>query len=167
MVVIGIDPGIERTGIGIVKKEKNKLLLLYQKLITTPSTLSHEMRLKLIYDNISNILDNYEITNAAIEKIFFAKNVKTAISVSEVRGVLILACTLRSIPIFEYTPLQVKQSLSGYGRADKDQIKKLIKILLKLDKGIVSDDVADSIAIAITHINSEKLKEKLKKEVKL
>lgn len=162
MTVIGIDPGLERIGIGIIKKEKNIYNLIYSKLIKTSSKDSYYFRLNKIYNDFSNILSNNQIDQAAIEKIFFAKNVKTAMSVSEVRGILLLACTIHNIPIFEYTPLQIKQSLAGYGNATKDQVKKLIQIILKLDKVPESDDVSDGLALAIVHLNITKTLSKIK-----
>lgn len=162
MVVIGIDPGVEKTGVGIVKNEGKEITLLYHTLIKTSNKLSQDLRLKEIYESLSKILDKFNVDCAVIEKIFFAKNVKTAISVSEVRGVLLLLCALKKIPIYEYTPLQVKQALSGYGRAKKDQIKKLLSILLSTNEKFESDDVTDGIALAITHINSRKLFDKIK-----
>jgi len=162
MIVIGIDPGIERTGIGIVKKESNKYDLIFNKLIKTSSKDSYYFRLNKIFNDFSEILSSFKIDQASIEKIFFAKNVKTAMSVSEVRGILLLALTMNNIPIFEYTPLQIKQSLVGYGNATKDQVKKLIQIILKLDKIPESDDIADGIALAIIHLNISKTFSKIR-----
>lgn len=154
MTVIGIDPGIERTGIGIIKKDDKKLELVYHTLIKTSSKTSHFKRLKQIYDGINKILYQYAVDHASIEKLFFAKNVKTAMSVAEARGVISLAVEQSKIPIYEYTPLQVKQALTGYGRGSKAQIQELVKIVLNLDEVPKPDDVADGIALAITHINT-------------
>ncbi len=155
MNILGVDPGIERTGVCIVSKT-DCLKLVYHALIKTDSSLEHCDRLKIIYDSLNLIISNYKIDQSSVEKLFFAKNVKTAMSVSEARGVILLCLRNNSIPIFEYTPLQVKQALIGYGRATKSQIQDIVKRLLGMNDKIKPDDVADSVAIAITHLNSIK-----------
>lgn len=162
MIAIGIDPGIESTGIGIVELNKNKLNLIHYELISTSSKEKKEFRLRKIYDNLTRILANYKIDFASVEKLFFSKNVKTAITVAEVRGIILLALEQNKIPIFEYTPLQVKQGLVGYGRGTKKQVQELIKIILNIDKIIKQDDIADGIALAIVHLNSCKTLIKIK-----
>lgn len=162
MVAIGIDPGIESTGIGIVELNKNKLNLIHYELISTSSKDKKEFRLRKIYDNLTQILANYKIDFASVEKLFFAKNVKTAITVAEVRGIILLALEQNKIPIYEYTPLQVKQGLVGYGRGTKKQVQELIKIILNIDEVIKQDDIADGIALAIVLLNSYKTLLKIK-----
>ncbi|MCG8569854.1 MAG: crossover junction endodeoxyribonuclease RuvC [Spirochaetes bacterium] len=161
MIIIGIDPGIEKTGIGIIQKEQQKLQLLDSVLIHTSAKLSHQQRLQNIFTELSTIVEKFPVEEAAVEKLFFAKNIKTALTVSEARGVILLALQLKKLPIYEYTPLQVKQALIGYGRATKKQIQELVKIILQLDEIPKQDDVADGIAVAITHIHSMKLKKKI------
>ena len=163
MITIGIDPGIERTGVGIVEEEKGKLKLLYSKLIKTESKLPQSVRLLQLYTELTEIISMYKIDHASVEKLFFIKNVKTAMAVSEARGVILLTLQNKNISIFEYTPLQIKQALVGYGRGTKDQVQYLVKIILSLDEKAIQDDVADGIACAITHINSYKLISKIKK----
>ena len=162
MITLGVDPGIERTGIGIVEQKDNKLRLLESRLIKTSSKLSTPERLCLIYDSLIQFISLYPIDNAAVERLFFAKNIKTALIVSEARGVMLFALQQHGIPIYEYTPLQVKQALIGYGRATKKQIQELVKIILKLDEIPRQDDVADGIALAITHINTFKTLQRIK-----
>ena len=162
MTVIGIDPGIEKTGIGIVQLNDNKLSLIHKELIYTSSKEKFEIRLEKIYNKLFGILSSYELDYASVEKLFFSKNVKTAITVAEVRGIIILALQQFKIPIYEYTPLQIKQGLIGYGRGTKRQVQELIKIILNSDEIEKRDDVADGIALAIVHINTHKTLSKIK-----
>ncbi|HOV13379.1 MAG TPA: crossover junction endodeoxyribonuclease RuvC [Spirochaetota bacterium] len=156
MIVIGIDPGIERTGIGIVENIRGKSNLIFSELIKTNSKLSTSERLAIIFQTLNRITDLYKIDSASVEKLFFAKNTKTAMVVSEARGVLLLSLQLKNIPIYEYTPLQVKQALTGYGSGTKEQVHNLVKIILNLKDLSKQDDVSDGIALAITHIHSQK-----------
>jgi crossover junction endodeoxyribonuclease RuvC len=165
MIAIGIDPGIERTGIGIVESKTNKLELLHQELILTSSINKDPFRLNEIFEKVSLIIKNYKIDFAVIEKLFFAKNVKTAFRVSEVRGVILLALEKFNLPIYEYTPLQIKQGLIGYGRGTKQQIQELVKLILCLDEYPKSDDVADGIACAIVGLNSYRTISRIKGNV--
>ena len=161
----GIDPGIERTGIGIIEYKNSSYKLIFHKLIKTSSKIAHQNRIRIIFDELCLILDKYEIDSASIEKLFFAKNVKTAMTIAEVRGIIFLALEQNNIPIYEYTPLQVKQALTGYGRGTKKQIQELVKIVLKLEEIPKPDDVADGLALAITHMNTIKTLSKIKDNV--
>ncbi len=163
MITIGVDPGIERTGIGIVEVINNKMKLIDSLLIKTSSKLSTPERLLEIYETLEHIVNLYPIDNAAVERLFFAKNIKTALTVSEARGVMLLVLQKNKVPISEYTPLQVKQALIGYGRATKKQVQELVKIILNMEKIEKQDDVADGIALAITHINTHKTLQRIKK----
>lgn len=168
MVTLGVDPGIERCGIGIVQKEGSKLRLIFHKLIKTSSKLSTAERLKIIYSELLTVISRFQIDHGAVERLFFAKNTKTAMVVSEARGVIQLALINSGLPVYEYTPLQIKQALTGYGNATKEQIQKVISKLIITDSGdgsndFETDDVADAVAIAITHINTYKIKERLAK----
>lgn len=156
MKVIGIDPGIERTGVGVVENSDGKSKLIFSELIKTDAKLKTAERLGIIFETLGRITDLYSPDYASIEKLFFAKNVKTAMVVSEARGVILLTLQLRNIPIFEYTPLQVKQALTGYGSGTKDQVHSLVKIILNLKELSKQDDVSDGIALAITHIHNSK-----------
>lgn len=157
MITVGIDPGIERVGVGVIESNGSKLKLLHSQLIHTSSLLSVSERLMKIHKELEQILSIYPVENAAVEEIFFAKNIKTAITVAQARGVILLSLQMHGVLIFEYTPLQVKQAIIGYGRADKIQIQRMIRMILG-DESITSqDDVADAIAMAITHIHSNKM----------
>ena len=161
MITIGIDPGIERIGVGVVESNSGKMRLLAYELIKTPSSMTTAERLSMLYDKLTDFIKEYKADNAAVEELFFARNTTTAIVVAQARGVILLALQKAGLPIYEYTPLQVKQSLLGYGRADKKQIQYMIKMMLG-DSAPKQDDVADAVAIAITHINMNRLNEKLK-----
>lgn len=162
MIVIGIDPGIEKTGIGIVELKNQNFNLVLHQLIRTSSKDSNGSRIKKIYDDLSAILKNNKIDSASIEKLFFSKNVKTAMIVSEVRGIILLALAQNNIPINEYTPLQLKQGLVGYGRGEKRQVQEVVKLILNIKDMNLQDDVADGIALAILHLNISKTMSKIK-----
>lgn len=156
MITIGVDPGIERIGVGVVEQQGSRFILRESRLIKTSSKLTTPERLLIINNELSEIAAAHPITFASVEKLFFAKNIKTAMTVSEARGVILLTLQQQGIPIYEYTPLQVKQALLGYGRATKKQIQEMVKVILKSDELIKQDDVADGIALAITHFNTYK-----------
>ena len=162
MIILGIDPGLAIVGYGIVECKGNKYKALdYGCIITDSKTLFPE-RLKIIYDELSFIIDKYNPADMAVEELFFNKNVKTAIKVGQARGVEVLAGINKGLGIYEYTPLQIKQSVTGYGRADKRQVQDMVKLLLNL-KGIPKpDDAADALAIAICHSSCLKLKDMFK-----
>lgn len=157
MVIIGIDPGYAIVGIGVVEYIGNKFRTLEYNAITTPAGMATTERLKKIYQEMNMYLDKYNPDAVAIEELFFNSNQKTAINVAQARGVLLVAVANRNIPICEYTPLQVKQSVTGYGRADKKQIQTMVKMLLGLNAIPKPDDAADALAIAICHAHSNKM----------
>ena len=158
MIILGIDPGIATTGYGIIKSMKNKLTLINYGCIRTSSKLPFAKRLKKIYNEINKLIKRYKPDKIAVEELFFAKNVKTAMKVGEARGVAVLTAMLNGIKIDEYTPLQVKQALTGYGQASKIQIQKMVKNILRLEKIPRPDVAADALAIAITCSQSKKFK---------
>ena len=153
MVIIGIDPGYAIVGIGVVEYVGNKFRTLEYGAITTPADMSTVDRLKKIYDELTMYLEKYKPDAVAIEELFFNSNQKTAINVAQARGVILVAVRNKNIPICEYTPLQVKQAIAGYGKADKKQVQFMIKTMLKLKDVPKPDDAADALAIAITHYN--------------
>lgn len=157
MIIIGIDPGYAIVGIGVVEYAGNKFRTLEYNAITTPAGMATTERLKKIYQEMNMYLDKYNPDAVAIEELFFNSNQKTAINVAQARGVLLVAVANRNIPICEYTPLQVKQSVTGYGRADKKQIQTMVKMLLGLNAIPKPDDAADALAIAICHAHSNKM----------
>jgi crossover junction endodeoxyribonuclease RuvC len=158
VVVLGIDPGTASLGWGIIKRTKEVAYKVeaYGCIKTDKSNL-FSRRLEEIHRELSKIIKKYEPDIAAVEQLFFAKNVKTAISVGEARGVAILAAAQANLAVAEYTPLQVKQSLVGYGRAEKKQMQKMLKVLLGLEDIPKPDDAADALAIALCHLNSERM----------
>jgi len=154
MIILGIDPGTATTGYGVIENEKGKIKEIAYGCILTKSTESLETRLITIFDELTQIIKKYKPEMVAVEELFFASNAKTAISVGHARGVILLACSKAKVPVYEYTPLQIKQAVCGYGRADKQQVQKMVKALLNLEKIPKPDDAADGLAIAICHANS-------------
>lgn len=151
MRIIGIDPGTGRLGFGVIDIQKNKMSLVAAGVITTPAHTPLPERLSEIYDGLKQIIEETEPAVMSIEKLFFAQNVTTAISVSHARGVAMLAGQQAGLGIAEYTPLQIKQTLTGYGRASKKQMQEMVRLQLKLREAPKPDDCADALAAAITH----------------
>ncbi|MDD5731382.1 MAG: crossover junction endodeoxyribonuclease RuvC [Patescibacteria group bacterium] len=151
MLILGIDPGTATTGWGVVQFEGSKLNAQSCGCILTPAKQNQAMRLAHIFSELEKIIKKTKPDVFAIEKLFFINNIKTAMTVGEARGVCLLVAEQNYIPIFEYTPLQVKQSLTGYGKAEKKQIQMMVKNILKLKEIPKPDDMADALAIAITH----------------
>ncbi|MFA6917997.1 MAG: crossover junction endodeoxyribonuclease RuvC [Candidatus Gracilibacteria bacterium] len=159
MITIGIDPGTATTGFSILEKDrKGKIKLLDYGCIKTASNLKANIRLNQIATDLRTLIKKWKPDFASIEKLFFNKNVKTAIAVSQARGVIIQILTELGIEQAEYTPLEVKSAVCGYGRADKKMVQDMVKILLGLSKVPKPDDAADAIAIALCSINSLKIK---------
>ena len=157
MIIIGIDPGYAIVGIGVVEYVGNKCRTLEYNAITTPAGMPTVERLKKIYTEMTMYIDKYKPNAVAIEELFFNSNQKTAINVAQARGVLLVAVANKNVPISEYTPLQVKQSVTGYGRADKKQIQSMVKMILGLNVIPKPDDAADALALAICHAHSNKM----------
>lgn len=156
MKILGIDPGTAIVGFSIIELENSSLKLLDYGCIYTDKNLPMEERLVIIFNELEKIINKYSPDHMAIEELFYFKNNKTVISVGEARGVILLAGKKNNLSIYEYTPLQVKIGITGYGKADKKQIQLMVKTILKLKEIPKPDDAADAIAIAITHINSLK-----------
>ncbi|MEW6606774.1 MAG: crossover junction endodeoxyribonuclease RuvC [bacterium] len=157
MIVLGIDPGLATTGYGIIKHNE-KLELIHYGSIETRANQPFIIRLQMIYREMKKLLRLYKPDVVVIEEIFFCKNVKTALQIGHVRGVIMLAAIEANSEIAEYTPLQVKQALTGFGRAQKKQIQQMVKILLNLKTIPKPDDAADALAVAICHIHSSKFR---------
>ena len=151
MIIIGIDPGYAIVGIGVVEYVGNKFRTLEYNAITTPAGMPTVERLKKIYTEMTMYIDKYKPDAVAIEELFFNSNQKTAINVAQA------AVANKNVPISEYTPLQVKQSVTGYGRADKKQIQSMVKMILGLNVIPKPDDAADALALAICHAHSNKM----------
>lgn len=154
MRIIGIDPGFALMGYGVVDMEGNRFTPCIYGAITTDKNMDMPQRLKHIYCRLMDIIDEFRPDAAAIEELFFNKNAKTAITVGQARGVAILACANSGLSIYEYTPLQIKQGLIGYGRADKEQVQFMVKAILNLAEMPKQDDTADALAAAICHGHS-------------
>ena len=162
LIIMGIDPGIAIMGFGVISYEGNKLTPIDYGAVTTTADMVMSDRLKTIYCGVVELIEKYKPNAVAIEELFFNTNIKTAIMVGQARGAIIAAAANNDMQIFEYTPLQVKQAVTGYGRADKKQIQQMVKILLNLTTTPKPDDVADALAIAICHGNSSKFADQFK-----
>ncbi len=158
MLVIGIDPGTAITGYGVVQEdERGDLTAIDYGVITTPAKMPMPERLVQLYRQLKEIVLLHRPDSAAVEKLFFQKNVKTAITVGQGRGVAILALAETEISVAEYTPMEIKQSVVGYGGADKNQVQQMVKALLYLEDIPRPDDAADALAVAICHIHSARM----------
>ncbi len=160
MLILGIDPGIARVGWGIIKESSNNSQAVEYGCFTTLATTPEADRLVEINQFIGSLIDRFKPDVMAIEKLFFAANSKTALTVGQARGAILLTASQMNLPTAAYTPLEVKQAITGYGRADKKQIQSMVKSILKLAKPITQDDTADALAIALTHAFSYKLRAK-------
>ena len=159
MIVLGVDPGTAITGFGIIEeKEDQTLKVLDSGAIRTSSSLADWDRLQILYQKIREIILLHQPDCGAVEKLFFQQNVSTAISVGQARGVILLAMAQNGLQVGEYTPLEVKQAVVGYGRAEKRQVQRMVTTLLALEITPSPDDVADALAVAICHLNSYKMK---------
>ena len=154
MRIIGIDPGYAIVGYGIIDYQNTRFSVVDYGAILTEAGVPFNERLEQIYDEAFFIMQKYRPEALAIEKVFYNSNAKTVIDVSQARGVLVLAAQKCKVPIFEYTPLQVKQSVVGYGRAEKKQVQEMTKIILNLEKVPKPDDTADALAMAICHAHA-------------
>ena len=154
MVILGLDPGTATTGYGVIRVLGNRFQMLEYGIISTPAKTPMEKRLEMIYDNLQELLQKWQPDQAAVEELFFNQNITTAITVGQARGVLLLCCAQNNVPLADYTPLQVKQALVGYGRADKKQIQQMVKMFLNLADIPKPDDAADALAIAICHAHN-------------
>ncbi len=153
--VLGIDPGTAIVGWGVLEQNENReIKTIDYGQITTSSDLSDAERLDLIATDLKELIKEYKPDEAAVEELFYFKNKKTVISVAQARGVILYILKNKKLPIGEYTPLQIKQSLTGYGRADKKQMQLMIKNVLKLKEIPKPDDAADALAVALCHLNS-------------
>jgi crossover junction endodeoxyribonuclease RuvC len=158
MRIIGIDPGTGILGFGVIESSGGKNQLVDAGVIRTPVKEDDAVRLQTIYDEISDIIAGTKPAEMAVEKLFFAQNVTTAMTVAQARGVVLLAGQQAGLSIAEYTPLQIKQALTGYGRAEKKQMQEMVRILLGLKDVPQPDDCADALAAALTHSSQVKVK---------
>lgn len=151
MVILGIDPGVATVGFGLVSCVGTRMKALEYGVITTPAHTLLEDRLCSVYDDMCSIISRHRPDCVSIEELFFNRNITTAIDVAQARGVLLLACRKAGLDVYEYTPLQVKSSLVGYGRAEKQQVQYMVRLLLNLTETPKPDDAADALALAICH----------------
>jgi len=158
MIILGIDPGTARVGWAVLRSEHIEKRTTVFGCLETDKKDSPEKRLRSVYEGILSLIDTHHPDCAAIEELFFSTNAKTAIAVGQARGVILLACAMRTLPVSSYTPLTVKQTICGYGKAEKSQIQNMVKQILKLDQVPKPDDAADALAIALTHAYSYKIK---------
>ena len=157
MTILGIDPGLARVGLGVIVHDGQSQKVVFADVVTTPTTWPLARRLKKIHDAIREVARQFRPNAAAIETLYFAANVKTAMQVAQARGVAILATADEEIELFEYTPLQIKQAVAGYGRAGKDQMLRMVQLLLNLKKPLRSDHTADALAAAICHAQHQRI----------
>lgn len=161
VIVLGIDPGIGITGYSVLRDLGQKVEVLDYGAIRTSPKLCFSKRLCELYQRVEDIIHEFHPKELAIEELFFNKNVKTALSVGQAVGVITVACVRNGLDVFTYTPLQVKQSVVGYGRAEKHQVQQMVKMLLSLSKVPTPDDVADALAVGLCHIHSRVLVNRL------
>ena len=154
MRILGIDPGIATIGFAVLDAERSQYRLLQCGVITTPAHTSLSSRLDQIFQDMKQLLDAFKPDAVSIEELFFNTNITTGIAVAHGRGVILLACQQAGVRIFEYTPLQVKQAVVGYGRAEKKQVQFMVKTILNLKEVPKPDDTADALAAAVTHGHS-------------
>ena len=158
MRILGIDPGTGILGFGVIEADRNKAQLVDAGVIRTPAKEDDAVRLQTIFEEISDIIAQSKPTVMSVEKLYFAQNVTTAMTVAQARGVVLLAGQQAGLEIHEYTPLQIKQALTGYGRAEKKQIQEMVRVILKLKTVPKPDDCADALAAAITHSMTMRLR---------
>lgn len=156
-LTLGVDPGTATVGYAVVSEDHGKLRLLVCDVVVTPKEMPFPQRLSMIYHGISEIIQLYKPQDAAVEELFFARNARTAIAVGQGRGIILLAASEAGLPVSEYTPMQVKQAVQGYGSATKHQVGEMVRMLLNLDAVPKPDDAADAAAIAICHIHSSRV----------
>jgi crossover junction endodeoxyribonuclease RuvC len=158
MRILGIDPGTGILGFGVIDTDKGKTKLVDAGVIRTSSKDEDAVRLQTIFEELTGIIAELKPAEMSVEKLFFAQNVTTAMTVAQARGVVLLAGQQAGLEIFEYTPLQIKQALTGYGRAEKQQIQEMVRVVLGLKEVPKPDDCADALAAAITHSMTARLR---------
>lgn len=157
MLVLGIDPGTAITGYGLVRETADRLELVDFGVVTTQAGEPLARRLQIIYDGLMAVIRQHKPDVAAIEELFFSRNVRTALSVGHARGVALLTLANAGLSIYEYKPLEIKQAIAGYGGADKLQVQEMVRMLLHLERAPQPDDAADAVAVAVCHIHSARM----------
>lgn len=149
MIILGVDPGTATTGFGVIRVEKGRSTMLDCGIISTPKDLAHAERLRILYDDLSELITHHKPVRVGVEKLFFSSNITTAMAVSEARGVVLLAIEQAGLELAEFTPTQVKQATTGYGQAKKKQMQAMVQKILQLEVVPQPDDAADALAIAL------------------
>ena len=162
MIILGIDPGLATLGYGVIEADNNKRRLIQFGTLTTPAGQPMPQRLRAIFQGMNQLMDIYEPDDVAFEELFFSKNITTGMAVSAARGVALVAVVQRTDNLYEYTPMQIKQAVTGYGGADKHQVQQMVKMLLNMKDIARPDDAADALAVALTHANSMNMKKMFK-----
>lgn len=156
MIVLGIDPGLATLGWGVLKSDRGRFETVDYGVVLTPKEESLPVRLAMLEEGVNELIDKYHPDEIALEELFFNNNITTGINVAQARGVILLTCVKKCGRLYEYTPLQIKQALTGYGRADKKQMQIMVKTLLRLDNIPKPDDAADALAVALTHCQTSR-----------
>ena len=162
MIILGIDPGLATLGYGVIEADNNRRRLIQFGTLTTPAGQPMPQRLRAIFQGMNQLMDIYRPDDVAFEELFFSKNITTGMAVSAARGVALVAVVQRTDNLYEYTPMQIKQAVTGYGGADKHQVQQMVKMLLNMKDIARPDDAADALAVALTHANSMNMKKMFK-----
>ena len=162
MVILGIDPGLATLGYGVIEAVNDKRRLIQFGTLTTPAGQPMPQRLRAIFQGMNQLMDIYQPDDVAFEELFFSKNITTGMAVSAARGVALVAVVQRTDNLYEYTPMQIKQAVTGYGGADKHQVQQMVRMLLNMKEIARPDDAADALAVALTHANSMHMKRMFK-----
>lgn len=162
MIILGIDPGLATLGYGVIEVNNDRRRLIQFGTLTTPAGQPMPQRLRAIFQGMNQLMDIYNPDDVAFEELFFSKNITTGMAVSAARGVALVAVVQRTDNLYEYTPMQIKQAVTGYGGADKHQVQQMVKMLLNMKDIARPDDAADALAVALTHANSMNMKKMFK-----
>ena len=158
MIILGIDPGLATLGYGVIEVVNDRRRVVTFGTLTTPAGEPMPQRLRAIFQGMNQLMDIYRPDDVAFEELFFSKNITTGMAVSAARGVALVAVVQRTDNLYEYTPMQIKQAVTGYGGADKRQVQQMVKMLLNMQEIARPDDAADALAVALTHANSMHMK---------
>lgn len=158
MIILGIDPGLATLGYGVIEADNQKRRLIQFGTLNTSAGQPMPQRLRAIFQGMNQLMDIYKPDDVAFEELFFSKNITTGMAVSAARGVALVAVVQRTDNLYEYTPMQIKQAVTGYGGADKHQVQQMVKMLLGMKEIARPDDAADALAVALTHANSMHMK---------